>query len=193
VSGLFEGVGGQSGSVVVQSDTYEMSAGRFAIWPYVFDEIKVAPLFGFGREAMRRTGLTRRLGEDLNDPFPHPHNAYLELVLDCGLFGFVFVMPFFGFLIWRSFGLFREHGDPLCVAAGGLAGGLVLSLLVGAIGGMSSTRRSSFVGMWAAIGVLWRTSVERSRAGALGLPLFGETTEEAIEATPGVCVESAKP
>ena len=51
----------------------------------MIEKIKEAPLFGYGRLAMRRTGLSAFLMEQLGESFPHPHNAYLEQLLDNGV------------------------------------------------------------------------------------------------------------
>lgn len=53
-------------------DSYTITAGRTLIWPYVTEKISGAPVFGYGRQAMRRTGLARFLLEELGRAFPIP-------------------------------------------------------------------------------------------------------------------------
>jgi O-antigen ligase len=147
-----------------EPDAYTITAGRTLIWPYVVDKISEAPLVGYGREAMRRTGLTAFLLEEVGESFPHPHNAYLEWLLDNGLVGFVLTMPFYGMVVVLSFSLFRDSRSPTFVAAGGACLALVLALLFGAVGSQTFYPREGAVGMWAAIGLMLRTAVERQRA-----------------------------
>jgi O-antigen ligase len=145
-------------------DLYTVTAGRTLIWPYVIQKIAQAPLVGYGREAMRRTGLSAFLWRELGESFPHPHNAYLEWLLDNGIVGFVLTMPFYGLVIALSLSLFRDSRSPVFVAAGGASLALVLALLFGAMGSQTFYPREGAVGMWAAFGLMLRTTVERRRA-----------------------------
>jgi O-antigen ligase len=143
---------------------YTITAGRTLIWPYVVRKIAEAPVFGYGREAMRRTGLSDFLSRGLGESFPHPHNAYLEWLLDNGLVGFVLTLPFYAMVVALSFSLFKDSRSPVFVAAGGTCLALVLALLFGAIGSQTFYPREGAVGMWAAIGLMLRTAVERQGA-----------------------------
>jgi O-antigen ligase len=145
-------------------DQYTITAGRTLIWPYVVHKIFEAPLVGYGREAMRRTGLTTLLLQELGESFPHPHNAYLEWLLDNGLVAFVLTMSFYATVLALSFSLFRDSRSPVFVATGGASLALVLALLFGAVGSQTFYPREGAVGMWAAIGLMLRTAVERRRA-----------------------------
>ena len=147
-----------------EPDVYTITAGRNLIWPYVIAKIGEAPVFGYGREAMERTYLKEILWDQLSEGFGHPHNAYLEMLLDNGLVGFLLVMPFYAVVVIEGFRLFRDGRSPFFVAIGGVASALVLALLVGALGSQSFYPREGSVGMWCAIGLLFRVSVERSRA-----------------------------
>ncbi|MGP8201789.1 MAG: O-antigen ligase family protein [Limisphaerales bacterium] len=166
------------------TDAYEMTSGRNIAWPYVIDKIKEAPLFGFGREAMTTTGLFQRILDDTQqtESFPHPHNAYLQLLLDDGLVGFLLVIPFYFVVLRRGFHLLLDHADPLYEAVGGVCVAMVLSLLVAGMGGETFYPREGAVGMWAAIGMLVRLSVERERVLQEGGPLFGEPENSGEEA-----------
>jgi O-antigen ligase len=143
---------------------YTISAGRTLIWPYVVRKIVDSPIVGYGREAMQRTGLSAFLLRELGESFPHPHNAYLEWLLDNGLIGFVLTMSFYVTVIALSFSLFRDSRSPVFVATGGASLALVLALLFGAVGSQTFYPREGAVGMWAAIGLMLRTAVERRRA-----------------------------
>jgi O-antigen ligase len=101
-------------------DEYTITAGRTLIWPYVVDKIYESPLVGYGRDAMRRTGLSSFLAAEFRESFPHPHNAYLEWLLDNGLAGFALTMPFYATVVVLSLSLFRDSRSPTFVAAGAL-------------------------------------------------------------------------
>lgn len=165
-------VGGETG-------TAKLTSGRTIIWPYVLEKIGKSPLIGYGRMAMMRTGLTDWLFEYLEeDNFGHPHNAYLEQLFDNGIVGFVFVVPLYFFLLRRSFRLFIDNGDPLFPVAGGVACALILALMVGALAGETFYPREGSAGMWAAIGLMLRASVESVRLKKEGIPPFGDPVPE---------------
>jgi O-antigen ligase len=145
-------------------DDYTITAGRTLIWPYVVDKIAESPLYGHGRQAMIRTGLARLLREELRESFPHPHNAYLEWLLDNGWLGMTLMVPFYLAVLWHAVSLFRDSRSPAFVAAGGATLALVLALLFGSIGSQSFYPREGSVGMWCAIGLMLRVCVERARA-----------------------------
>lgn len=144
-------------------DAYTITAGRTVIWPYVIDKIKDAPLFGYGRQAMVRTGLTQFLLLNLGEAFGHPHNAYLELLFDNGLFGFVLVIPFYVVVVRRSISLFLDRGHPLFTSVGGVSSALVLALLLAGTGSQTFYPREGWLAMWCAIGLMLRVYQERER------------------------------
>jgi len=179
---VMTGFGAIQGNIVIRRDPYEITAGRTVIWPYVIERIGQAPFVGYGRQAMQRTGLSRFLLEELGEGFPHPHNMFLELLLDNGIIGVLLVFPFYGLVLARGFSLFRDRTDSLCVATGGVACAIVLSLLAAGIGSQTFYPREGAVGMWATFGILFRVYEERQRARAEGRALFAETSDEASPA-----------
>lgn len=148
------------GPIKTQSDAHEITSGRSLIWPYVVKEIGKAPLVGHGRQAMVRTGLAQTLLTEMDEQFPHPHNAYLELLLDNGLLGFLCVIPFYLLVLRYALRLFLDRDDNLHAAVGGAVLSLVLALLVAALGSQTFYPREGAVGMWAAIGLLLRLTVD---------------------------------
>lgn len=178
---MLQGFGGREGNIVHADDDYEITSGRTLAWPFVIDKIREHPVFGSGREAMSRTGLKQRIFDEYpGEAFPHPHNAYLEALLDYGTVGFAAVMGLFLLLLSTSIRLFRSPGDTLFCAAGGASCALLLALFVASFGGQTFYAREGSVGMWAAVGIMLRVSVERQRALTLGLPLFAgyDATDE---------------
>ena len=145
-----------------QIDEAEVTSGRTVIWPYVIEAIGEAPLFGYGRQAMKRTGLAQFLREYLGEGFVHPHNAYLEMLLDAGWVGLCLVLPVYLLALGHGLRLFRDR-SPWCVAAGGAGLALVLALLCASVGAQTLYPREGTVGMWCAMGLLFRMAVERDR------------------------------
>jgi O-antigen ligase len=145
-------------------DVYTITAGRNVAWPYVIDKISQSPIFGFGRLAMERTGLAAFLWDEFRESFPHPHNAYLELLLDNGWVGFLLVVPFYLAVLARSFTLFSSR-PPFCAAIGGVASSLLLALLTASFGSQTFYPREGSVGMWCAIGLMLRVHVALTAGG----------------------------
>jgi O-antigen ligase len=147
-------------------DLEELTAGRNLIWPVVLDKIADAPLIGYGRAAMQRTGLSAWFMQAQNEGFiKHPHNAYLEMLLDSGVLGLVIALALYGNFVVAAISLIRDHRSPEFVAVGGIGLALVLSQMVGALSGQSFWPSESTVGMWCAIGLLLRAQVQQQRSG----------------------------
>jgi hypothetical protein len=159
-------------------DTEEMTSGRATIWPVVIDKIKEQPLFGYGRNGMVISGAHRYISDHIygESDFAQPHNAYFELLLDCGIFGFFLVMPFYLLMLAWSIGLFLNKVDPLISATGGVAFALLGGLLIASIGSQTLYLSNQSVALWAALAVLVRVRLERTSSDYSGLPLFGEDT-----------------
>ena len=162
---MLQGFGPGDGlAETTEVNQYEVTSGRTLIWPYVIEKIKQKPVFGYGREAMARTGLAQQLWDELGESFPHPHNAYLETLFDGGWVGLFCVIPFYLVALFHGFRLFLDSRSPYFVAAGGVLCSLVLALLVSSMGSQTFYPREGSVGMWCAFGLAFRTLVERRRA-----------------------------
>ncbi len=143
------------------TDDAEVTSGRTLIWPYVIEEIRKSPVIGYGRMGMHLCGLSAQVIEG-DVAFPHPHNAYLELLLDNGVVGFLLVMPFYVLLLGQAMILFRDHRSPLFEAAGGMTCALMLAFLVAAMGSQTFYPREGALGMWVAMGLTMRLALVRS-------------------------------
>lgn len=146
-------------------DLDDFTAGRNLLWPQVIDKIWDAPLIGYGRAAMQRTGLSAWYAASQGDEdalINHPHNAYLEMLLDNGVVGLLVALALYGYLLAAAFLLLRDRRSPVFLAVGGIAVSLILAQLVGSFTGQSLYPREPTVGMWCAIGLLLRASVQRS-------------------------------
>ncbi len=163
VERMMQGFGQTTVTGGTYTDDYEVTSGRTLIWPYVVQKIMESPAIGYGQLAMARSGLREYLWSRYRESFPHPHNAYLECLLDNGIIGFSMIMPFYGVVVFHSMRLFLDSRSPVFVAVGGMTLALVLALLVCSMGSQTFYPREGAVGMWAAIGVMLRVSVERRR------------------------------
>ena len=145
-------------------DLYVVTAGRNIAWPHVIEKIQESPFVGYGREAMKRTGTAQFLWLTYGESFPHPHNAYLELLLDNGVIGPVPVILFYLMILKYSVSLFLDTRSPALKAGGGVCLFLVLALLVASFGSQTFYPREGAVGMWCAVGLMLRLRVQRARA-----------------------------
>lgn len=137
-------------------DLYTVTAGRVVAWPFVIEKIEERPLFGYGKLAMIRTGVANFLWLEYGEAFPHPHNAYLQLLLDNGWFGFIPIMLFYFLILKYSFSLFRDNSTDIYQAIGGMTMALVLALFVASIGSQTFYPREGALGMWCSIGLMLR-------------------------------------
>ena len=81
----------------------QITQGRVWIWRHVSPEILNSPLVGRG-QGSTRWSTAARTGVYYGD---HPHSLYLEILMDLGIVGTVFMILFFRYL-WR---LFRRLSD----------------------------------------------------------------------------------
>ena len=114
--------------------------------------------------AMKRTGLSQHVGLELDDDtWPHPHNMYLETLLDNGILGSIPIFVFLGAMTVYSARLFRSS-NRLYSAVGGLSLALTLSSLFSGITGQHFYPQEHTLGIWAAIFLMLRVYEEERRA-----------------------------
>lgn len=135
-----------------------ITAGRNMIWPHVIEKIEQSPLLGYGRDAMRRTGLTeallRSVGKDV--AVGHAHNAYLNLMLESGAIGLLIVLGFYAAIMYHSIRMFCNRYSPLVAVTGGVGLAMVGSHLAASIGSQNFFPIEADVGMWCAIALMLR-------------------------------------
>lgn len=176
VDRMFFGFGQTDVTGQATVDDYSVTSGRTLIWPMVVAKIGESPLIGYGRLAMGRTGLATRLWYELGESFPHPHNLYLETLLDNGIIGSVPIILFWATIVVYSARLFRSD-NRLYSAVGGVSLSLVLAQLFAGIGSQHFYPRESTMCVWVAMFLALRVHVEEMRVRAgLGVP------EELLEA-----------
>ena len=144
---------------------HAVTSGRIFAWPIVWESIKEAPFFGYGRVAMQNIGLTLRIKQEYGEGenFPHPHNAYLEWVLDNGFISAIPVFLFFLLMVKYAWALFKDDSEKIYVVTGGIAFSLLTAFLIASSGSQTFYPREGAVGMWVGIGLLMRVHVERNK------------------------------
>ena len=137
-----------------------VSSGRSLIWPPVVAKIKDAPALGYGRAAILRTKITHYLlawyGE--REAVSHPHNIYLEWILDNGFVGLIPVLTFFGIVLVYSSRLLRS-ASPWAVAVGGITFSLVLAQLIAGVGSQHFYPTEGNMAMWSAIFLMFQAYI----------------------------------
>jgi len=117
-------------------DIESVTSGRVIAWPLVWESIKEAPFFGYGREAMKNIGITRQImiEHGTGETFPHPHNLYLQWIQDNGFIGGIPVFIFYLLMLKYSWSLYRDSSHRIYVVAGGMSLALTLAFLIAGIG-----------------------------------------------------------
>lgn len=134
-----------------------ISAGRIeSIWLPLLADVERNPIFGTGlgsilwSDAMRTRGGVSVLG------VTHPHNAYLQAVLDMGIVGMILLCAYFTH-VWRGFRKLSVDPALSPVMRGfyqGAAAGL-LSFLIAAVTDGSLLPRTEQAFLWLAIGMMY--------------------------------------
>ncbi len=167
VNRMLEGFGKTNVAGEATIDDHDVTSGRLVAWPRVVDKIAESAALGYGRLAMVRTGLTDQLMSELNESFPHPHNVYLETLLDNGILGSLPIFLFWGTVLIYSARLFRSD-NRLYAAVGGLTLALTLAQMLAGIGAQHYFPLESTLGLWAAMFLMLRVHVEETHIRASG-------------------------
>ncbi len=148
-----------------QVDMHSVTSGRVVAWPLVWESIKRAPWLGYGREAMKNTGITQQIMElhGQGESFPHPHNAYLQWLQDNGIIGSIPVVLFYLLILKYSWSLFRDPRQAIFVVTGGISLAMLLALLVASIGSQTFYPREGAVALWVAMCLMLRVYIERDK------------------------------
>jgi len=140
-----------------------ITAGRFnEIWLPLLPEVMGSPIYGHGLGAILWADATR---EGLILQVTHPHNGYLEALLDVGIAGTILVCAFFAW-VWKGFR--RLARDPALDAAQrgffeGAAVGLLSFLLAGFFGSsLMPVPEQSY--LWLAIGMMMGFRIRQREA-----------------------------
>ena len=107
-------------------EAYVLSAGRSVFWPLITKAISQKPLFGWGKAGMITCGASAYMLHIEDRIYRHPHNAYLELLLDFGVLGTIPWVVMYSSLALISYKLFRRGRDEIAVASRGMQSGAVV-------------------------------------------------------------------
>ena len=148
------------------ADLARITSDRVLIWPIVIDRIFKAPLLGYGRQGIILSGASLELRDTYGDrkAFPHPHNAYLELMIDNGLIGAAPILFFFFIVLKYSISLFRNQRSKILMVTGGVTLAFVAGQLIASFGAQSFYPRAGVVIMWCTIGLALRGYVNQQNA-----------------------------
>jgi O-antigen ligase len=131
-----------------------VSAGRIeGIWLPLLPELARSPLWGNGLGSIMWL-LPMKVGAVLE--VTHPHNAYLEALLDMGVIGLGLLLAYF-WHVWRGF--LALGGNPwLSPEMRGLFQGgaaALVAFLVTGMAGSSLRPDPDFIYLWLAIGLMY--------------------------------------
>ncbi|NOT02886.1 MAG: O-antigen ligase family protein [Phycisphaerales bacterium] len=143
----------------------EISAGRLTnIWPPVIEEIEQSPLFGYGRYAILRQDCAFTILEGEGQLPLHPHNSYLEILLDCGALGLILCLLCMAGLFTVTSSLMRTRGDPLTTTIGAVGFIAVVAELTAGVAGSSFYPGQSSVPYLCIWGTAMRLRAELTQA-----------------------------
>lgn len=146
------------------ADVNEFSAGRMNdIWIPLFPELFKSPIWGNGLDSIM---WSKAVWTDQMVVVTHPHNAYMQAILDMGLVGMALLLAFY----WHVYRCARDLGSNayLSPTMRGFYQGVVASLLCFIITGFvgSSLRPSmEFAFLWIAIGMMYGQLARRRTVG----------------------------
>jgi hypothetical protein len=135
-------------------DVNEFSAGRIdEIWLPLMPELFTSPPWGNGLDA---TMWANALWAETMLPVTHPHNAYLQAILDMGLIGLGLLLAFY----WHVYRQLRDLGSNAYLSPtmrgfyqGAVAG--LLCFLITGFAGSSLRAVPEFAFLWIAIGMMY--------------------------------------
>jgi O-antigen ligase len=143
-----------------------ISAGRLnGLWLPLLPDVLRHPLFGNGISSILWSDAMRRgVGEQVL-AVTHPHNAYLEALLDMGVVGTLLLCGYFVHIYRRLRSLAKQPGvEPLLRGIYlGAAAGLV-GMLVSDFTDSSLTPRPEQAFLWLAIGIMYGDYARRAAA-----------------------------
>jgi len=145
-----------------------ITAGRIdGLWLPLLPEVLESPLFGSGHNSILWSEAMRLGGGSSVLLVTHPHNAYLQALLDMGVIGLVLLCAYFVHVYRRARALSRdpELSPTMRGFYAGTAAGLVGLLAVGiADGGLTPRSEQAF--LWLAIGMMYgQYSAQKKPAG----------------------------
>lgn len=159
---VMAGVGVTNVAGDASHDVDTITAGRATdIWPSIVDQIEQSPVFGYGRLGILRTPAHDEVKIRMQQPTcpTHPHNAYLELLLDGGLLSAIPVLVMYVGIAWMSFRLCLMKEDRLIRAVGAVGLACVSALFIMALSGQTFFPKENSQMAWCVYGLVLRAKV----------------------------------
>jgi O-antigen ligase len=150
----------------VGSGSNEISSGRIErIWLPLLPDVLRSPIFGSGLSSILWSDAMRGADGVRVMAVGHPHNAYLELVLDMGIIGLLLVGAYLVH-VWKGFRALSVDPSLSPTMRGfylGAAAGLV-SFLISAVTDSSLMPRPEQAFLWLAIGMMYGQNARKPAA-----------------------------
>lgn len=146
--------------LVSGGDVDEFTAGRMnEIWIPLFPELFKSPIWGNGLDSIM---WSKAIWTDQMLAVTHPHNAYMQAILDMGLVGLALLLAYY----WHVYRCARDLGSNayLSPTMRGFYQGLVASLLCFIVTGFSGSSlrpTPEFAFLWIAIGMMYGQMARR--------------------------------
>ena len=146
------------------ADVNEFSAGRVdEIWLPLLPEVFKSPIWGNGLDS---TMWANALWAEMMLPVTHPHNAYIQSILDLGLLGTGLVLAYY----WHVYRTARDLGSNAYLSPTmrgfyqGVVAGLLCFIITG-FAGSSLRPTAEFAFLWIAIGMMYGQLARRPGTG----------------------------
>lgn len=91
------------------------------IWGPAIDAIAKSPIIGYGLGGTARSDAFFGISQNEGRFTGHPHNSYLEIMVDHGIVGLAVVLGLIISTAWMGYRLFCVRDDPLFAIVGGMA------------------------------------------------------------------------
>ncbi len=146
-----------------QADIRELTAGRSVIWPAAISAIEESPLLGYGFYGyVLSAAMDRSLAGGGGEK--HPHNAYLETLLDVGLLGAPLRLGPFFCLLGSAYVLIRKRRDEVLRLCGVVGLCWATTTLIMGLTGQHFGLTQNLFTFWCVCGLVARALTVRDRA-----------------------------
>ncbi len=162
---LLTGFGVQTVTGDTTTDMEEVTAGRWTeIWPAAIEGIAESPLIGYGLCGFVMSPALEAHIAMIGYGAPHPHNAYLEALLDVGALGLPVVLAPLVYVLVTGCVLVRKRPGDRILNLAGLAGVVAAStMLIQGLSGQHFGFHENMFFFWCIAGLV-------ARAGAIAPP-----------------------
>jgi len=149
INRVMTGVGGE---MHIELNWDEITASRITnLWPPVIKQICKSPIFGHGRYAILREACYKEILDKEGEVPSHPHNAYLEILLDTGIVGLTICLSSIVGFLHVSMSLIRMRGDTLVMVIGAIGLIAITGFMSAGIAGSSfylTQSKVAYIGVW---------------------------------------------